>query len=133
MAHHAGRVFAIGRVGPAPARHFDCSMRIPPANGVRIQGGDEMIKWLTAALLCAMSTTAGAQVFTGRIDVTVRDSTGAVLPGVTVSAGGPQNQNTVTDAQGEAHFLNLPAGAYEVCWGGSTTSARRSSTRLQRS
>ena len=73
-----------------------------------------MMKWLMTALVCAVSTAASAQVFTGRIDVSVRDSTGAVLPGVTVSISGPQNQSSVTDAQGEAHFLNLPAGNYEV-------------------
>src|SRR5262245_26662316 len=73
-----------------------------------------MTRWVMAALFCAVSTTAAAQVFTGRIDVSVRDSTGAVLPGVTVAIGGPQDQSTVTDAQGEAHFLNLPAGSYEV-------------------
>jgi len=73
-----------------------------------------MTKWVLAALLCAASTTAEAQVFTGRIDVAVIDSTNAVLPGVTIAIAGPQNQTTVTDAQGEAHFLNLPAGTYEV-------------------
>jgi len=55
-----------------------------------------------------------AQVFTGRIDATVQDGTGAVLPGVNVEISGPQDQNTVTDAQGEAHFLNLPPGTYQV-------------------
>jgi hypothetical protein len=69
--------------------------------------------WLFAALV-GIAPPAAAQVFTGRIDVTVTDSTGAVLPGVTVEALGPQNQNTVTDAQGEAHLLNLPAGTYQV-------------------
>src|SRR5260221_9969274 len=73
-----------------------------------------MTKWVLSALLCAVSTTAGAEVFMGRIDLAVRDSTGAVLPGVTVAVTGPQNQNAVADGQGEAHFLNLPAGTYEV-------------------
>jgi hypothetical protein len=72
------------------------------------------------ALGCALAVfawtadPASAQVFTGRIDVTVQDGTGAVLPGVTVDATGPQNQSAVTDAQGEAHFLNLPPGTYQV-------------------
>ena len=69
--------------------------------------------WLAAALLCAAST-AGAQVFTGRIDITVTDATGAVLPGVTVELTGAQNQTGVTDTEGRAHFLNLPAGNYQV-------------------
>src|SRR6185437_5594014 len=66
-----------------------------------------------AAALC-VSSPASAQVFTGRIDATVQDGTGAVLPGVNVEISGPQGQNSVTDAQGEAHFLNLPPGTYQV-------------------
>ncbi|MCA1561152.1 MAG: carboxypeptidase-like regulatory domain-containing protein [Acidobacteria bacterium] len=65
-------------------------------------------------LLAALPASAGAQVFTGRIDATVVDSTGAVLAGVTVAISGPRNQETVTDAQGEAHFLNLAPGTYQV-------------------
>ena len=71
------------------------------------------VGWALVVALC-VSASATAQVFTGRIDTTVQDGTGAVLPGVTVEVTGPQNQNTVTDAQGEAHFLNLPPGAYQV-------------------
>ena len=67
---------------------------------------------LFAALACA--STASAQVFTGRIDVTVEDSTGGRLPGVNVELTGPVNQIQVTDAQGQAHFLNLPVGIYTV-------------------
>jgi uncharacterized membrane protein YvbJ len=42
------------------------------------------------------------------------DSTGAVLPGVTVDINGPQKQTAVTDSTGEAHFLNLSPGTYTV-------------------
>jgi hypothetical protein len=69
--------------------------------------------WLLAALLFA-AAPAAAQVFTGRIDVTVQDSTGAMLPGVTVDISGPQHQTAVTDAQGQVRLLNLPAGTYQV-------------------
>jgi len=69
--------------------------------------------WALAAALF-VSSPVYAQVFTGRIDATVQDGTGAVLPGVNVGISGPQDQNTVTDAQGEAHFLNLPPGTYQV-------------------
>jgi hypothetical protein len=69
--------------------------------------------WALLAIL-AIATPAAAQVFTGRIDVTVVDSTGAVLPGVTVDLSGPQQQSAVSDAQGEVHLLNLPAGTYQV-------------------
>jgi uncharacterized protein (DUF2141 family) len=68
-----------------------------------------------AALFVALSAVpAAAQVFTGRIDVTVMDSTGAVLPGVTVDLTGAQAGSTVTDARGEARFLNLAPGRYTV-------------------
>jgi len=74
-----------------------------------------MARWLVvAAALVALATPASAQFATGRIDVTVADSTGAILPGVTVELTGPQNRTAVTDAQGEAHFLNLDPGTYAV-------------------
>ena len=70
-----------------------------------------------AAALClalAFAATASAQVFTGRVDITIEDSTGGRLPGVNVDITGPANQTQVTDAQGQAHFLNLPVGTYTV-------------------
>jgi hypothetical protein len=68
------------------------------------------------SLVCAvlLAAPAFAQVYTGRIDVTIKDSTGAVLPGVTVDAVGTQTVAAVTDAQGEAHFVNLAPGRYTV-------------------
>jgi hypothetical protein len=54
------------------------------------------------------------QVFVGRVDVTIEDSTGGRLPGVTVTIEGPASQTTTTDEQGRAHFLNLPVGTYTV-------------------
>src|SRR5947208_982953 len=66
------------------------------------------------ALACGLTTAASAQVFTGRMDVTVEDSTGGRLPGVTVDLTGPVNQTQVTDTLGQAHFLNLPVGTYSV-------------------
>jgi len=69
---------------------------------------------LCAAMCAASATPSIAHVSTGRIDATVADATGAVLPGVTVDIGGPQNRSTVTDALGEAHFLNLEPGTYTV-------------------
>lgn len=66
------------------------------------------------ASLLALATPSAAQVFTGRIDVTVQDTTGAVLPGVTVDISGAQSSTAVTDGAGEAHFLNLAPGTYTV-------------------
>ena len=67
-----------------------------------------------AAVFLAFAAPSQAQVFTGRIDATVTDSTGAILPGVTIDISGPQNATAVTDAKGEAHFLNLAPGTYTV-------------------
>jgi len=66
--------------------------------------------------LCStlVAANASAQVFQGRIEVTVVDSTGAVLPGATVELAGQQTANTVSDARGEARFLNLAPGKYMV-------------------
>jgi hypothetical protein len=65
-------------------------------------------------LLVGLASAASAQVFTGRIDVTVEDATGGRLPGVNVDITGPASQTQVTDAQGQAHFLNLPVGIYNL-------------------
>jgi hypothetical protein len=74
--------------------------------------------WLLPALIIlislALAPSSSAQVFTGRIDVTVADSTGALLPGAAVDITGPLNQTKVTDAEGAAHFLSLTAGTYQV-------------------
>jgi hypothetical protein len=75
--------------------------------------------WLIP-LLAALAVTpvdvhdASAQVYTGRIDATLIDQTGGVLPGVVVSLSGQQAESATTDAQGEVHFLNLPVGAYDI-------------------
>jgi hypothetical protein len=66
------------------------------------------------ASLLAFATPAAAQVYTGRIDITVVDSTGAILPGAMVELTGPQNKAAVSDAKGEVHFLNLAPGTYAV-------------------
>ena len=67
-----------------------------------------------ALCLISLAAVASAQVFTGRIDITAKDGTGAVLPGVTVELAGIQAGNAVTDSRGEAHFINLPPGKYAV-------------------
>ena len=75
------------------------------------------LAWLCggAVLLATLVTVpAAAQVFTGRIDVTVVDATGAVLPGATVDISGPQSRTAMSDSKGETHFLNLAPGTYTV-------------------
>jgi hypothetical protein len=68
---------------------------------------------LILVLLSALPATAQT-LFQGRIDVTVQDAQGSVVPGATVEISGPVTQSQVTDDQGEARFLNLPPGAYTV-------------------
>lgn len=67
-----------------------------------------------ALAVALVAGTSNAQNFTGRIDVVVTDTTGGVLPGVNVAISGPMNQTAVTDTRGEAHFLNLNVGTYNV-------------------
>jgi len=69
---------------------------------------------LMAIAAIAWSMPAAAQTYTGRIDITLEDATGARLPGVTVEITGPMNQSEVTDARGEVRFLNLAVGIYQV-------------------
>jgi hypothetical protein len=64
--------------------------------------------------ILALAAPALAQQYTGRIEVTATDSTGAILPGVTVEIAGPRNASGVTDARGTVVFLNLPPGTYVV-------------------
>src|SRR5918992_5585480 len=69
------------------------------------------------ATLLAMAAPTLAQEFRGRINGTVTDNTGAVLPGVTVTATSPaliQPQVQVTGGDGGYRFLALPPGVYEV-------------------
>jgi Carboxypeptidase regulatory-like domain len=68
---------------------------------------------LVPAILVTVAP-ASAQVFTGRIEVTVVDATGGVLPGATVEITGPQKATFVTGPDGVARFLNLEPGTYEV-------------------
>ena len=65
--------------------------------------------------LVLLASPATAQVDLGRIDLTVEDTTGAVLPGAIVTITGPEDRSDIfTDVLGEAHLLRLPPGTYEV-------------------
>ena len=71
-----------------------------------------------AALLLA-TTPALAQRITGQISGTVKDDSGSVLPGVTVSLEGETvvgTQTTVTTANGFYRFIALPPGAYDLTY-----------------
>ena len=76
--------------------------------------------WYVAVIgLALLPASARAQsASTGSIAGVVRDTTGAVLPGVTVEAASPalieKVRTAVTDAQGNYKVLDLRPGAYTV-------------------
>ena len=68
-------------------------------------------------LLLACATQASAQLDTASIVGTVTDQSGAVLPGVTVTAtqvGTNATAVVITNDRGEFVFPNLKIGTYEV-------------------
>ena len=77
------------------------------------------MKHLFCVLLATLTLSAAvsAQEQRGSIEGTVRDSSGALLPGVTVEARSPALvgiQSTVTDANGTYRFPALAPGRYEL-------------------
>jgi hypothetical protein len=72
---------------------------------------------LAALLATTIAWPAAAQEQRGSIEGTVKDASGAVLPGVTVEARSPTLvgvASAVTDAQGTYRFPSLSPGRYEV-------------------
>ena len=76
---------------------------------------------LTVSCLCvtllSIAAPTFAQDFRGRINGTVTDNTGAVLPGVTVTATSPaliQPQVQTTGIDGGYRFIALPPGVYDI-------------------
>jgi hypothetical protein len=77
-------------------------------------GGKVALGLLT---VLALSTSVFAQRITGGITGTVKDGTGAVLPGVTVELTGEYvmgAQTSVTNESGVYRFLNLAPGTYNL-------------------
>jgi len=77
-------------------------------------------KALTFTALLAMvlfCVSAFAQETTGGIQGTVKDSSGAVINGATVTVSGPAligTQTSTTDSAGNYRFSQLPPGTYEI-------------------
>src|SRR5947207_7472682 len=72
---------------------------------------------LCSVLLIASTVSAWAQKTTGDISGTVMDTTGAVLPGVSVTAvctDTNQTRSVVTDTQGTFSIPDLPGCVYRV-------------------
>jgi Carboxypeptidase regulatory-like domain len=76
------------------------------------------VTWMVTAGLLAAAAPARAQGSpTGTLAGTVTDSSGGVLPGVTVMAKGVQTgltQQTISGSAGDWRIPALPAGTYEV-------------------
>jgi hypothetical protein len=67
--------------------------------------------------LCLVAAPAAAQIDRGQISGTIKDQSGAVVPGATVTATNLQTQTsrvTVTDGSGFYTFPNLAPGRYSV-------------------
>ncbi|MCX6543648.1 MAG: carboxypeptidase regulatory-like domain-containing protein [Acidobacteria bacterium] len=76
-----------------------------------------MVTSLIAVALLAVAPAVHAQATTGRISGIVRDSSGGVLPGVSVTVTETKTGFTRTegtDAQGAFIFVSLPLGNYTV-------------------
>src|SRR6266511_2998876 len=72
---------------------------------------------LVGATLLTASTNARAQVTTATLYGVVRDSSGGILPGVSVTVthqGTNLTRETVTDGRGEFALPALPAGPYAI-------------------
>jgi outer membrane receptor protein involved in Fe transport len=76
-----------------------------------------MRKTALVLLLCLAGATAFAQEQRGSIEGVIKDSTGAIIPGVTVEARSPSLvgvQTALTDASGVYRFPALAPGKYEI-------------------
>ncbi|HKE86631.1 MAG TPA: carboxypeptidase-like regulatory domain-containing protein, partial [Vicinamibacterales bacterium] len=75
-----------------------------------------MVCLVASAALALLPATASAQE--GQIAGTVRDSSGAVIPGVTIEATSPalieKVRSATTDTNGQYRLTNLPVGIYKV-------------------
>src|SRR5205809_2420396 len=76
------------------------------------------LRWsILAVAILLLPRLAGAQT-TGGIAGTVKDTSGAVLPGVTVEAASPalieKVRTVVTDSQGQYKITDLRPGTYTV-------------------
>src|SRR5262245_21245568 len=103
----------------------DSNIKLRPRSRVRAfvlmnpVGGTMRVRAMVLALaaVLAVSTLASAQQQTGDIIGKVTDTSGAVLPGVSVTLSAPhllQPMTAVTSDSGTYQFPRLPIGTYEV-------------------
>ena len=74
--------------------------------------------WLATMVFVGLTMVPAAVYAQGSITGVVEDTSGGVLPGVTVEAASPvlieQVRAVVTDGTGQYRVVDLPAGAYDV-------------------
>jgi outer membrane receptor protein involved in Fe transport len=71
-----------------------------------------LVPLVFVAVCLAGVARAGTEV--GTIEGTIKDASGALLPGATVTASGPVSRSERSDAQGRFRLDALPAGVYSV-------------------
>ena len=75
------------------------------------------LRILLTALLLSWASVAHAQFDSGQISGFVRDSSGAVIPGATVTAtneGNGQQRVVISNSEGYYVFPSLLVGAYKI-------------------
>ncbi len=89
-------------------------------HGLRSVGSELFIGSICLIGLLALAAPAAGQATQAAIIGVVADSSGAILPGVTVIATGPALQvpqvDTVTNERGEYRLSPLPIGTYSVTY-----------------
>jgi len=90
--------------------------------------------WTTAALVLTLQISIAAQSRDASLSGTVKDQTGAPLPGATITATDVARgtfRSDVTDTTGRYHLLNLVPSTYDVATelSGFTPAARRAPCR----
>src|SRR6266699_1946935 len=96
----------------------DPERRPTPAGRVRVAMEGVIARRLALALLSLLAVPTMAAAQYGAISGTAKDTTGAVLPGVTVEAASPvlieKVRTVVTDEQGRYNIVDLRPGVYRV-------------------
>ena len=79
-------------------------------------GGFAMSVALTVLLVAIGAAQSGVQTGLGSVSGVVRDATGGVIPGATVTVSSPAvpERSTVTNTRGEFVVADLPAGDYQL-------------------
>jgi len=70
--------------------------------------------WASIVVVAFVVPLLAAQVDFGAINGVVTDSSGGVLPGVTITLTGPETRTAVTDGRGEFSLVKLRPGEYVV-------------------